>query len=639
MKRHAGNHFPPEVAPGDLESHPGSQQKPFGQGQMISMAGLPPNIQPYQSMGIDDKSRKGKAAASSFDAESMKKVAAVFGAIWLLGVFLGGYDYLWPLYLLLDVLGNLTSIPPFSWIFDTLAWILSPLSWIFSWFHRGSPRVDQSGSFQEFRLPQDQVSTYLDHYVREYGDAALIFATHDGYYQIANALLHSPELGYADLIDATDENGNTALIYASAKGFRQCTAALLRSGADPDVANQGKGGHTPLMEAAGIGNKDIVAALRLSNASLNSVDDFGNTALHYAAYHGHLSAVHELLKGNPRRDIKNSYGHTAASYAASNKHKAIADLLNRGPSRREKADAAHKVAADKAADKDAAVDKEPDDLEEELLAKHPKKTKPEKHVKGHAEDLHAADKEDFAPSLEKRTGSISSAERKALEDQIAKLKRQHEDADLKAQKRIVELLERSSNQQKAVDDAEREARAHKLNVTELQLKVEEMESRHKSHDLVLQEERQRAERLAEELQSFKLEVDRHRSRAEGAERERELQADTLKRHEDSLRRSRDEVNDHLSRMERQNRELASLREEMRRQEEDLRRLRQEHGRGGEGAAEHAPPAVPAAVAPAPEPTQAPPTATVAPEAPQTAPTEGTASPEVPAEPTEVRTET
>ncbi|CAE7759929.1 ANKHD1, partial [Symbiodinium pilosum] len=86
--------------------------------------------------------------------------------------------------------------------------------------------------------------------------------------QIVNGLLYNQDLGYTDLIDATDENGNTALIYASAKGFRQSTAALLRSGADPDVANQGHGGRTPLMEAAGAGHKDLVSALRLSNATV-----------------------------------------------------------------------------------------------------------------------------------------------------------------------------------------------------------------------------------------------------------------------------------------------------------------------------------------------------------------------------------
>ena len=44
-----------------------------------------------------------------------------------------------------------------------------------------------------------------------------------------------------------------------------------------------------------------MAALRLSKANVDAVDEYGNTALHYAAYHGHLSSVTELLKSNPRK--------------------------------------------------------------------------------------------------------------------------------------------------------------------------------------------------------------------------------------------------------------------------------------------------------------------------------------------------
>ena len=29
-------------------------------------------------------------------------------------------------------------------------------------------------------------------------------------------------------------------------------------------------------------------AIRLSNSTIDLIDDYGNTALHYAAYHGHL---------------------------------------------------------------------------------------------------------------------------------------------------------------------------------------------------------------------------------------------------------------------------------------------------------------------------------------------------------------
>lgn len=559
MKRHVAN-FAPEVTCHDLESPNG--QKVYGGGKMIGLDGAPPNIQPFQAMhGGGGGGKSGGSKSRSLNVEGTQKAAAIAVGIWLLGVFLG-YDWWWPVNLVLELLYSVLSIPPFSWIFS---WVWTPVSWIFGWLYKGAPLVEQVGALQELRLPADQVSTYMDSYVQQYGDAALIFASHDGYPQIVNALLFNRELGYRDLIDATDENGNTALIYAAAKGYRQTTAALLRSGADPEIANQGGGGRTPLMEAAGGGHKDIVAAIRLSNATVDATDDFSNTALHYAAYHGHLSVVHELLKSNPRRDIKNSYGHTAASYALANKHKAIADLLNRQPTRKEK----------ERAEKLEQASKEPEDEFDLSALTGGKKQHKEKHVKGGAEELHKGDWKDFAPKFEKLLGgsgaaAITDAERKSLEDQIAKLKHQHDEAELKAQKRIVELLEKNSGHQKALDDKEREARALKLNHTELSIKVQDLESKHQSTELRYVEEKQRADRLHEERQLLQMEIDRHKSRAEGAERERDLHMEASRRHEETIRRKQDEVSDHLSRLERHTRDVSSLRDDVRRKEEELR---------------------------------------------------------------------
>jgi len=573
MKRHGYN---PENTSNDLES-------PHGQNKFVSMA--PPNIQPYQAYGggggggQDERKVHGRPGGK-LDPESMKKVAAAVAGIWLLGVFVG-YDYMWPLYLVVDLLGGLFSYPP-------LSWLLSPFSWIFSWMNRGAPVVQQMGGAQEMRLPTDQVPGYLDQYVQHYGDAALIFATHDGYPQIVNALLYNQDLGYADLIDATDENGNTALIYASAKGFRQSTAALLRSGADPDVANQGHGGRTPLVEAAGAGHKDLVAALRLTNATVDAVDDYGNTALHYAAYHGHLSCVHELLKANPRKDIQNSYGHTAASYAASNKFKAIADVLSRAPSKRELAQrAAEEKQKSKSlfkADEDAEATEDEDDPLKELAelvkggkkkdaAKSKSKSEP-KRVHGGAEELH--EKEDsFAPKLEKDGGALSSKERKSLEEQITKLKRRHEDAELKAQKRLVELLETSSGHQQEIDEAQRAVRNFQLNLTELSFKVQELQTKHLSSEQRAQEEKDRADRLQQEMAEAELEAARYKLLAEGAEKDRVLQEEAAKRQEERLKNKREEVNEHLGRLERQQQEMSSLRGDVKKQQEALQQHREE----------------------------------------------------------------
>lgn len=562
----------PEVVPGDLES----PSNGYGGGKSISMA--PPGIQPFQPMGgapmgggRPHGSPMGVGGGKDQNPDGMKQMALCVAGIWVLGVFLG-YDYAWPLYLALDILSTVLSIPPISWIFG---WITGPLSWASGWVNQGAPMVEQTGPLQELKLPTDQVATYVETYYRQFGDAALIFAAHDGYPQIVNGLLLTESLGYGDLIDAADDNGNTALIYASAKGYGQIVASLLRRGADPDVANHESGGRTALMEAAGTGHKDVVSTLRLYNATLDLYDTYGNTALHYAAYHGHLSVVVELLKGNPRTDIANSYGHTAASYAQSNRHKNIADMINRAPAKNAKAAAA--LAKSQAAQKAKAKAEPGGDDTEDALTKFLKSLKEahgsDKHVNGAAEDLHKRDAEEFAPKVETAVSGITDAERKALEDQISKLKRQHEEIELKAQQKIVDLLEKSSQLQQGVEEAERDHRLAKLNNTEMSLRVQELESKHSLSELRVREEQQRADRLHEDLQNLKLDADRHRTRADAAERERDFHIESSKRHEDHVQKKQQEVGEHLTRLEKQAQDAQALREEVRRNEEDARQYR------------------------------------------------------------------
>jgi len=556
----------------DLES----PAKPFSiAGGKVVGLGVPPNIQPFQALGDPSKSRRSK---SVLEGDAAQRAVAAAICIWLFGVFFG-YDWMWPLELLLDMLYAILSIPPFSWLFG---WITGPINWALSWFYRGAPLVSQVGALQELRLPTDQVSVYADSYVQQYGDAALIFASHDGYPQIVNSLLYNRELGYHDLVDAADENGNTALIYAASKGYRQTTGALLRAGADPDLANQGGGGRTALMEAAGSGHKDIVVAIRAANATVDIVDDFGNTALHYAAYHGHLQVVHELLKSNPRKDMQNSYGHTAASYAASNKHKAIMDVLNRVPMRKDKDRLAQGKESPMPVIGDDIKDLN-DDFGDVEAAK--KIHKEDKYVKGRAEDLHKGDRSDFAPKTELATGGgggmtatvLTDSERRSLEEQIARLKHANDEVELKAQRRIVELLEKNAGHQKELDEAVREARALRLNQTDLQLKVSDLESRYRSSELRASEEKERADRLNEERMSLSSELERHRSRVSDVEHERDLHMEAAKRHEEAIRRKQQEVAEQLERMEQHARDMSALREELRRKEELILRLQGKSG--------------------------------------------------------------
>jgi len=568
-RRHA-----PEVVPSDIEGGPA--------GKTVSMAGTGgrPIIQPFQGISHGGKSAKsgGRSSSQTLNMDNLKQVGMIVGGIWLFGWMFLGYELLWPVYLVLNLISGILSIPPFSWIFG--------------WLYRGAPLTSQVAPGEELTLKPNELTVYTDKYVNQFGDAALIFATHDGYPQIVKGLLFNDDLGYKDLVDARDDAGNTALIYAASKGFRQCTAALLRGGADPDVHNEGGGSRTPLMEAAGGGFRDIVMALRLSpNVTLNAVDDYGNTALHYAAYHGNLAVVLELMKGNPNKDIQNIYGHTPSSYAATNKHKAVVDALKRGPTRSQR--------MVKEAEKQ---DEEFQKQLAETLEKIRKKGE-EKHVKGSAEDLHKTEK-DFAPKTEKVASQMSDAERKSLEDQLARLRRQHEEAELKSQKRIVELLEKSAESQRRIDDAASEHRAAKLNNSELAFRIDELESKHKSSQLRAEEESSRANALHDQHQKARLETESHKSRADAAERERDEHLEASHRHSERVKRLQDEVDSHLSRYEKQQHELQEVRakiaaseQQQRQHKETIEQLQRELN-GGDSSRVSQPAAGPNVDAPA-----------------------------------------
>ncbi|CAJ1343482.1 unnamed protein product [Effrenium voratum] len=180
---------------------------------------------------------------------------------------------LWPLYLALQLLSMLLSYTPFGGFLD--------------YFTKTGPVPDILPPANEMKIPNSQVGRYMESYVQSYGDAALIFAAHDGYPQLVTGLLLNKDMGFADLIDAADESGHTALLYAAGRGFPQVAAVLLQSGADPDAPKQGKDGRglTPLMEAAGTGHRDIVTLLLKANATVDQPDEQGNTAL-MCAYRG-----------------------------------------------------------------------------------------------------------------------------------------------------------------------------------------------------------------------------------------------------------------------------------------------------------------------------------------------------------------
>merc|ERR1711937_24961 len=115
---------------------------------------------------------------------------------------------------------------------------------------------------------------------------------------------------------------------------------------------------------------------------------------------------------------------------------------------------------------------------------------------------------------------MSESEQKAMEDQLMQLRRSHEEAELKAQKRIVELMEKSSDLQRSLDKSESDGRALRFNNTEMMFRISELETKHRNSELRAQEEAERTRSLREEVRRLQEDADHHRTRADTAGRER-----------------------------------------------------------------------------------------------------------------------
>lgn len=518
-----------------------------------------PHIQPYQA----DPNRRPSSFGSGRQRdqrEGWQKASATGGAIWF-GGWLLGYGFLWPLFLLLQILGAFL-----------------PIGSLLSWWDRGAPAPDLYPAASELRLPQSQVSQHLDNYVRSYGDAALIFAAHDGYAQLVRSMLLSRDLGYGDLIDAADESGHTAMLYAAGQGFPEVATALLRGGADPDAPRQGKGGLslTPLMEGAGAGHREVVAALLQANATIDLRDDHGNTALMYAAHAGQLGPMQELLQRGAMRDLANKWGDTALTLAGVSRHQAVMDALQRGArpvvdgQGRRQARANHLAAAAGAGtesgtgaaghrSRSASEDEAPGLLSSVL-------SKGADVAKDSLKDLAGIG---FGAAA--RDGSSSAgadARVRELEAQLASLRSSKEEDELKAQRRIVELLEQSTDKQKRIDDADKELRDLRPRVEDLSAKVRQREASNL-------EEQERSSKATKEAHEARMEAERERTRAESAERDKVRQVEEAQRHEDEAKRRRVEASDNSEQVERLQQQLKTLRAEVDRAEEERRRAQRQ----------------------------------------------------------------
>lgn len=519
-------------------------------GRNISM--MPPNIQPYQA------SNRGAAPSANSKAarDAWQKNAAIAAAIWVGGWFLG-YGVLWPLSLTLQALSGILSFTPFGSMLD--------------WFTRTGPAPDLFPTANELRIPNSQVGRYMESYVQSYGDAALIFAAHDGYSQLVTGLLLNKELGYADLIDAADESGHTALLYAAGRGFPQVAAALLQNGADPDAPKQGKDGRglTPLMEAAGTGHRDIVTLLLKANATVDQLDEQGNTALMYAAGNGNLGVLQELLQRGAMRDTANRRGDSALSMATANGHQAIVDALQRGArpvvEKRGRGTQSNvrlpEVNGRKAKEKETRPKATAPAEEEKPEEKQPAKAPPKDPASALSSWFSKIEETDAASA----SAPADNKRIKELEKQLEELKRTHEAADLKSQRRIVELLEASSSKQKLADQADQERK-------DFESKLEELKKKLRAKEAQSEEDDERSSKLSREAHEARMEVEKERTRAESAERERDRIATELKRLEATAKQRSQEQEEQDKQVERLKARVKALREEADHAEEERRSM-------------------------------------------------------------------
>ena len=75
------------------------------------------------------------------------------------------------------------------------------------------------------------------------------------------------------------------------------------------------------------GYPSIANLLLQAGATVDAVDNDGDTALHCAAYFGKIQVVEALLNAGADKAVKTNYGQTALDLAQEKNHPAIVKLL------------------------------------------------------------------------------------------------------------------------------------------------------------------------------------------------------------------------------------------------------------------------------------------------------------------------
>lgn len=101
---------------------------------------------------------------------------------------------------------------------------------------------------------------------------------------------------------------------------------LLAEGATVDTVDQA--GNSPLILASKIGNPRMVEIILAHNPDVNRRNDNGETALMIASANGILSIVKDLKENGANPELRNNDGFTSAQIAIRNGHASIAQFLS-----------------------------------------------------------------------------------------------------------------------------------------------------------------------------------------------------------------------------------------------------------------------------------------------------------------------
>lgn len=113
-------------------------------------------------------------------------------------------------------------------------------------------------------------------------------------------------------------SGRTALHYACGREEVPIIEALLGHGADPNLSSY-NGRETPLHEACECGGRIEVARLLINHgASIEAVNEQGQTALHLACRHGHLRTIYLMVESGANVSVKDNVGRTPFDRACEN---------------------------------------------------------------------------------------------------------------------------------------------------------------------------------------------------------------------------------------------------------------------------------------------------------------------------------